>query len=31
VLLNSMPPLWLTSDDKIVKDSLKRLSEKLDQ
>jgi ATP-dependent DNA helicase DinG len=31
VLLNSMPPLWRTSDDKIVKDSLKRLSEKLDQ
>lgn len=25
VLLNSMPPLWRTSDDKIVKDSLRRL------
>lgn len=25
VLLNSMPPLWRTSDDKIVKESLRRL------
>jgi ATP-dependent DNA helicase DinG len=25
ILLNSMPPLWRTSDGKIVKDSLKRL------
>ncbi|HEX7404472.1 MAG TPA: helicase C-terminal domain-containing protein, partial [Candidatus Nanopelagicaceae bacterium] len=31
VLLNSMPPLWRTSDEKIVKDSLKRLSEQFDQ
>jgi len=25
VLLNSMPPLWRTSDDKTVKESLRRL------
>ncbi|CAB4823200.1 unannotated protein [freshwater metagenome] len=31
VLLNSMPPLWRTSDAAIVKDSLKRLSEELMQ
>ena len=31
VLLNSMPPLWRTSDEKIVKDSLRRLSEQFDQ
>ncbi len=29
VLLNSMPPLWRTSDDKIVKDSLRRLHESM--
>lgn len=29
VLLNSMPPLWRTSDAAIVKDSLKRLSDEL--
>ncbi|MEI9907150.1 MAG: ATP-dependent DNA helicase [Actinomycetota bacterium] len=27
ILLNSMPPLWRTSDQKVVKDSLRRLSE----
>lgn len=31
VLLNSMPPLWRTSDEKVVKDSLKRLSEQFDK
>ena len=29
VLLNSMPPLWRTSDEKIVKESLRRLHESL--
>ncbi|CAB5240192.1 unannotated protein [freshwater metagenome] len=29
VLLNSMPPLWRTSDTAIVKDSLRRLSKKM--
>jgi ATP-dependent DNA helicase DinG len=27
VLLNSMPPLWRTSDQSVVRDSLKRLSQ----
>ncbi len=31
VLLNSMPPLWRTSDAAVVKDSLKRLSEEFTQ
>jgi len=31
VLLNSMPPLWRTSDAQVVKDSLKRLSEQFDE
>lgn len=31
VLLNSMPPLWRTSDEKVVKESLRRLSEQFDQ
>jgi ATP-dependent DNA helicase DinG len=31
VLLNSMPPLWRTSDEKVVKESLKRLSEQFDK
>jgi ATP-dependent DNA helicase DinG len=30
VLLNSMPPLWRTSDKAVVRDSLKRLSQELD-
>jgi len=29
VLLNSMPPLWRTSDEKIVKESLRRLHESM--
>lgn len=29
VLLNSMPPLWRTSDKEVVRDSLKRLNESL--
>ena len=29
VLLNSMPPLWRTSDKAVVQDSLKRLNESL--
>ncbi len=29
VLLNSMPPLWRTSDEKIVKESLRRLDESM--
>ena len=29
VLLNSMPPLWRTSDAEIVRDSLKRLRDSL--
>jgi ATP-dependent DNA helicase DinG len=31
VLLNSMPPLWRTSDEKIVKESLRRLAEQFYQ
>lgn len=31
VLLNSMPPLWRTSDEKVVKESLRRLSEQFDK
>jgi ATP-dependent DNA helicase DinG len=31
VLLNSMPPLWRTSDEKVVKDSLRRLREQFDK
>jgi ATP-dependent DNA helicase DinG len=27
VLLNSMPPLWRTSDKSVVRDSLRRLSQ----
>jgi ATP-dependent DNA helicase DinG len=27
VLLNSMPPLWRTSDQSVVRDSLERLSQ----
>jgi ATP-dependent DNA helicase DinG len=30
ILLNSMPPLWRTNDKQVVRDSLKRLSEKLE-
>jgi ATP-dependent DNA helicase DinG len=29
VLLNSMPPLWRTSDKSVVRDSLRRLSQGL--
>jgi ATP-dependent DNA helicase DinG len=29
VLLNSMPPLWRTSDQSVVRDSLRRLSQGL--
>jgi ATP-dependent DNA helicase DinG len=29
ILLNSMPPLWRTNDKQVVRESLKRLSEKL--
>ena len=31
ILLNSMPPLWRTSDGKIVKDSLKRLHQQYNE
>ena len=31
VLLNSMPPLWRTNDKQVVRDSLKRLAQSMDQ
>ena len=30
VILNSMPPLWRTSDGTVVRDSLRRLAEKME-
>jgi len=30
VLLNSIPPLWRTSDGEVVRESLKRLAQTLD-